>query len=549
MALQTASTVFVSQEYFDEICVENYEMFEEDSYDAAVEETLLQLQGKDLRHISTTYPESHPAIRQRISRFKSAVSSLKSCDSAAASSDCMDLETSLSILSSEICGKKRDEETTPSSGPDDPSTDTSVYLYHHLFCVEGGFLAAAEAFSFFQHHQDNCSLDILLDLLDQFPYFAAKEFLSEFQATFPSKCLAAWMSCLESNSLARQQLLLSLAYKSILRCESNKRLWMTNKNNKERPWSELLVQQIRWSPTTTASAINNNRDDNDASRICLQVCRIVSCLCTFDDFSEDSSDQHQYVQKLFRAGALSVLEDGLHQKTTPHSVVVNALRAMAIQDEVVQSMGSVVSKAKLLLVGCCCSEESSKDKEALATALIGLFRNVSANDSFKRQLGSDIHLLGALHSAMAKYKENEKLQEHAIAWLGALALRQQETAIRLASPSSGFVSLIVAAMQKFVTRASLQRQAALAIRNMAGRMRESDEQVKSFLRSEVKEALTTIAAKHMHCQDEVYAALRDLGLPVSSLHVERNGENVEIRKGPIMFGQGLQSNFRAEYDA
>ena len=507
--MTTPALPLVSQDYFDDICVENYELFSEDSYEAAVEETITQLKGKSLRHISLTHPDSEngPAIRRDISQVLFALESIKSENENAIS-----LETLDGILGSS-------------------DTASNRYLFHHIFVVNGGFGALGHAFDC--QGCDGFLLDKILRILDDFPLNADKQFRSAFQAAIPSSMLASWIACFTATeSVPRKRVLLSIAYKSIRRCEANKRLWMEQKND---PWSNILVRHLN-------EGIGSMGPDEDFSMSpTIIICKIITCLCTFDDFSEDSSDQQQYVQSLFRAGAVAALETGLEKST--HTAIVDALRALAIQDEVVQSMGPVVDKAKQRFRDrCSCNAEG---EDAMLTALVGLFRNVSANDDFKKQLGSDSLLLSTLQATMQNNTSNPQLQEHAIAWVAALALRHPDNADRLGS-SSALVAAIVHAMERFPDRSSIQRQAALAFRNIASRLR--DDQVKCALRSDVQGVLNNVAAKHMNCQDEVYAALRDLGLEVSSVHVERKGDSIQIRKGPLMFGQALQSNFRAEYD-
>ena len=149
--------------------------------------------------------------------------------------------------------------------------------------------------------------------------------------------------------------------------------------------------------------------------------------------------------------------------------------------------------------------------------------------------------------AMRDHPTAVLLQEHACGLTAALALRHPANAAVLVSQAQIPVA-IVAAMRRHPDAVPLQRQAALAIRNLVSRSPELRGPVLDMAPTE--EALRHVAGKLLACQDEVYAALRDLGLPVTSMHVQHDDDGkVTVRQGRQMFGEEHNPNFRAVYES
>jgi hypothetical protein len=224
-----------------------------------------------------------------------------------------------------------------------------------------------------------------------------------------------------------------------------------------------------------------------------------------------------------------------------------SLRAMAIQDDVVRSMvkvGVIDSAAKVLLQAVDVSHQGLP-QEVLVTSLLGFFRNVSANDDVKTTLcnGKYRSIVHCVLQAMNIFRTSVLLQEHGCGLIAAMALRKPKNAASLIS--AGAHMSIVAAMRQHVTSVTLQRQAALAIRNLVSR----SPQLRSIVLNEcdAEMALRTIAGKHLACQDEVYAALRDLGLEIRSIHVLRSDDGtLTVQESRPMFGE-RNPNFRPEF--
>jgi hypothetical protein len=298
--------------------------------------------------------------------------------------------------------------------------------------------------------------------------------------------------------------------------------------------------------------------------------QIVVALCTFDDFKtkrEGSSNGTPIVQSgnsavlaLFKADCIPIIYQIVLQCNNDERICTKdetlvsaflALRAMAIQDDVVQSMndiGVIDIAVKVLTDVVAESNNRSIEYCHLTTAIIGLLRNASANDDLKTSLcfrGKSMTVVQSTLDAMDLYKTKAVLQEHACGLFAAMALRKPKNAVALCM--AGTHKSIVNAMQHHPTSVTVQRQAALAIRNIASRSPELRSMILKDCDTEV--TLRTISAKSLQCQDEVYAALRDLGLESSSIHVHQADDGtITVQNGRPTFGL-RNPNFRPDFKA
>jgi hypothetical protein len=144
------------------------------------------------------------------------------------------------------------------------------------------------------------------------------------------------------------------------------------------------------------------------------------------------------------------------------------------------------------------------------------------------------------------------------------ALRKPANALRIIQENGP--REIMAAMGKFPNNVLVQRQGALAVRNIVSRLltkNDSDDGTNGsgcitsdmnmndinvrdvFLDLGAEVILRQITGRHQGSVDEAYAALRDLGCEVSMLKYDAD-TNTVTRKTQ-MFGE-VKSNFRAVYD-
>jgi hypothetical protein len=322
----------------------------------------------------------------------------------------------------------------------------------------------------------------------------------------------------------------------------------------------------------------------------------------------------------------------LERKEMLAASVLTALRVLAVNDEIIQTMVAlgvlpIVTNALQLGVAVVatasddksCSSTSSIKKEATTTtttainsttrsstllrkhrltaASLGLLRNLCGNDEIKTNLclgstntySDDDHhqslsalsisstpsALPHLLHAMERYPTISPIQEHACGTLTAMALRRPVNARAIID--AGGPRLIITAMKRHDEVVSVQRQGALAIRNIVSRILKdldgsgggvmtaatagsatSLEDARSEIRDRfhelgVEDVLRNITGRHQGSVDEAYAALRDLGYSVSltKFNAEdlQDGTNhVGAVSRTMMFGEKHNSNFRPVYD-
>jgi hypothetical protein len=126
---------------------------------------------------------------------------------------------------------------------------------------------------------------------------------------------------------------------------------------------------------------------------------------------------------------------------------------------------------------------------------------------------------------------------------------------------------IVSAMTKFPNNVLVQRQGALAVRNIVSRLVANSSEMQTtgsgdtssivtnntdtinvrdeFLDVGAEVVLRQITGRHQGSVDEAFAALRDLGCEVSM--VKFDAETQTMTRKTQMFGE-VKSNFRAVYD-
>lgn len=142
------------------------------------------------------------------------------------------------------------------------------------------------------------------------------------------------------------------------------------------------------------------------------------------------------------------------------------------------------------------------------------------------------------------------------------ALRKPANSLRIVQENGP--REIVAAMAKYPNNVLVQRQGALAVRNIVSRLVTNNSSVDNsdpdgsvgnamndinvkdaFLDLGAEVILRQITGRHQGSVDEAYAALRDLGCEVSMLKYDT--ETNTITRKTQMFGE-VKSNFRAVYD-
>ena len=225
-------------------------------------------------------------------------------------------------------------------------------------------------------------------------------------------------------------------------------------------------------------------------------------------------------------------------------------------------------------------------RQHLTSGAIGLVRNLCGNDEIKTtlclgaKLDASTSILPMIMHGMRLYRENATIQEHGCGTLAAMALRKPANAMRIVQDDGP--REIMLALRQFPNNVLVQRQGALAVRNIVSRLvantnsgiteastnkgnengREyndtlvGDESLEKnadnlmnvrdvFLDLGAEVILRQITGRHQGSVDEAYAALRDLGCKISM--VKYDAETKKTTTRVEMFGE-VKSNFRAVYD-
>ena len=573
--------VTISQEYFDEVCLENRDDFELSEEDA-LQDTIQQLASSSSvagqaggaqehpatklpSHLTLTFPTSPEGLRQRAinQTIQSCVARIKSFDD---NNDGNNSRSGAPLLLSETL------QTLLTTLQEDPTQRVP------RFVVYGGFDAGMELWRTHSQVCDEQLYQVLLLTLEQCA--PAREtttanlptLLEDLQRTF-LRLWPTWLATWEEETssanvnewkLERMNQILQLAILGVKHSEPNKKAFMAAKSTTSLTASPSLLlgalDKLSATPLQDGDATNPNGSSGCHERVGGPLCRLVAALCTFDDFRAPGgaaptvSSAHANVQSFHQVnGVVRIARYMQEQKET--SAAILALRAMAIHDEIVQAMVAVgvLDTSTTLFQRLLSSENHDNDSKASAaaastlealTAIVGLFRNVCANDEIKSKLCiGDKSIVPCLVASMEAHPDAAKLQEHACATMGAMALRSPRNAEFLVKQNDA-ATWIVRAMQRHPSRTTVQRQGALSLRNLVSRSTDLRPVV---IQAGAAEALKDIAAKHVSCQDEVYAALRDLGLPASLLRVEHDASGQLVMKQTEMFGE-RKSNFRPVFD-
>ena len=386
-----------------------------------------------------------------------------------------------------------------------------------------------------------------------------------------------------------------------------------------------------------------------------ECCKLIAILCRYDDFRPETSkgaglgvdssygmnvsSSHDHVLEFNREGVVPVLYDitliALTSSTKPctststdivseddivslASAAMSATRVLAVNDDIVQALVAVgvLKVIKLALeMGVKEVQEnesslSSQDpkkldqikmhRQNLTSGAVGLIRNLCGNDGIKTSLclgtnpsDPSTSSLHAILEGMRLYRDNATIQEHGCGTFAAMALRRPANAMRIVNENGP--KEIIAALGKFPNNVLVQRQGALAVRNIVSRLLKTSTATEEELADanannngtlndvegkdvavEVSKANTAddnkttakeqkdtfnvrdvfldlgaevvlrhITGRHQGSVDEAYAALRDLGCEVSMNKFDEATQT--FTRKVEMFGE-VKSNFRPVYD-
>lgn len=527
---------FVSQDYFDELCLENAELFELSESDA-INETIKQLESSNasLEHLSLTFPKSDVGKHERYQRsmFLKAVSDIKSSDGH----------------DSDVCEQLERIRTHLLEHPAIYSTLFGAHqgvttLLDVLLVRMPNIIEPNEGDSELHHKPIKMVMDTLRIALncEKSSVYSQEATKRKFQEDF-GRLIPIWIDYvhlsleIEWDSIFKNSILSDLLYLASMSCKRNedvKKKWMHCQTSRNLKLADVLFQAIDLSLES---------GDDTFYESALEGCNLISTLCTFDDFREVNepkvSSAYENVQIFQQYKAVQKLHKLL--KSISHASVVSALRSMAIQDSVVQEMVAL----GVVNTACDVLEQMTHETSSIdfLTAVTGFFRNLCANDDIKTSLCIGSHtIVPYFVDAMQKFPDATIFLEHACGTFAAMALRQPKNAEFLVKCDAH--SRVLDSMQRHTRRVTLQRQGALAIRNIASR---SPELRSILISAGADHILLANAAKHLSCQDEVYAALRDMGLEVNMMQSETNEMGEVVLTARQSFGE-INPNFRPVFD-
>lgn len=419
--------------------------------------------------------------------------------------------------------------------------------------------------------------------------------------------------------------LLQLATNATRGCESAKVAWVQSNLLPELATDALSNSTSATKRGGVAVIVSCLAMELDNIVVLIEACQLLASLCRYDDFREvtsvsnspNTSSAHDHAMEFYRAGALTFLiriakcalmkigrydpgdcsatNDGDMATTSVTSerlasAVLTALRVLAVNDEIIQTMVAlgilpIITEAlQLGLSDVKMDADVHKQRQRIVAPSLGLLRNLSGNDEIKTNLclgltndqnskSSTPSILPNVLHAMKMFSSTALIQEHACGTLAAMALRRPANARAILD--AGGPRLILTAMKRHGANVNLQRQGALAIRNIASRLLRGlsdndssdpssfvetggygDERRSSirdaFLEVGAEDVLRNIAGQHQGSVDEAYAALRDLGCKVSLVkfnadEMQDGQKSVGVAR-TMMFGQKHNANFRPVYE-
>ena len=580
--------MLISQELFDETLLESQELFEYDNDDQAVEETIseLQSQNKDARldHLSLTHPDSEQGKRDRENQ-RNFVQALES----------EDLSLAMAILINANAATKNNLATVMFA---------SLVLQHGYFQLRSKLMqrldepedsgAGSEDYELAVDELVQFLLAILSDGTTATSLAQQHPLMRELKLQLGRTLLQErWFPLFEKYPLLRLPLI-SLAKDCCNGCEANKKTLVQAGIQYQ---ATIPLEGIEIEPahdnepvgTTTVptsgsgiglwmECLPKDLNSNSKELMAKELCRLISVLGKFQVSVEPaptSSEQHvpvvssahANVKEFYKCGAVPRLFQLAQQSLETHPTmserkrkdreallcqVLSALRVMAIDNEIVQNMVTVGVLDTLNTSGSADEAPSSggdapgttNDRTLLvhqpttAAATLGLLRNLCANDDIKSTLCRQS--LASILQAMELHATNPVVQEHGCGILAAMSLRNPHNATAICHATNGAESL-VKAMKAFPNKVPLQRQACLALRNIASR--STPEEKRMILDAGAEFVLRAIAGRHQESIDEAYAALRDLGCAAVKYTVDETGK----AQGTQLFGT-VQSSFRPVYD-
>lgn len=274
-----------------------------------------------------------------------------------------------------------------------------------------------------------------------------------------------------------------------------------------------------------------------------KVCMCIRGLSIHDDLRSEMSSAYDNGRLFLKAPGLvaKLMALAAAYLTAPDlaSAALNAAKALVTTNEAVQVL-CVHGAVDLVFAIVSCEHADGGRALSLLRSAMGLMRNLAADDGKKEAflaMGGLLSMLRVL--SIEPFNMDPALMEHAMACLAQFSLRSPALSEKMVQV--GAVEVIIRTMRCFPQRDTLQRQACLCMRNIAGRCPD----LRPVLLDAGAEAALRAAGMLPTVVDEAYAALRDLNIDVQYVRVDTDGT---VKPAYEQFGNTGKLNFRAVYD-
>ena len=303
----------------------------------------------------------------------------------------------------------------------------------------------------------------------------------------------------------------------------------------------VLIADILKSSVGNEQELSDLTDLSSKASFLQEMCLTIKGLCVHDDLRRDMSsayDNGKYFLSADRvAKGLLMLAKDFVLAPRLASAALSGMKQFVLSEEAVQVICRLHG-AMELPPGILAWKEAPL---ILVRSIAGLMRNLCADDKRKNKLVQD-GILPLLVNVMTdeKYNIDVQFMDNAAACLAAISLRSQSNSRAIVE--CGAIEALIVGMRKHYDKASFQRQACLAVRNIAAR---GGETMKSTLLGLGIEGVLRNAGALQGAVDEAYAALRDLNCEVSFVSVMSDGSAAPVYE---QFGTGKKLRFNPVFD-
>ena len=239
------------------------------------------------------------------------------------------------------------------------------------------------------------------------------------------------------------------------------------------------------------------------ARLGAVACRALAAVAAADDPRAASAGAAATATKLADAGAVNALLAAL-------AAFGDEAAARAAVDGLALLAASEDAAAEIVRAGgaraCRDALRERRGSAARRRGLAGVLRHLAGDDGAKDAMCADGTLEELLEVLERFRDEDPALGEHVVACLARMALRRPANAAKIGVAGG---ALVVAAMARHPAHAGLNRQGALALRNLVAR---NPEHAAPLLAAGAEAALRAAAAADAANVDVAFAALRGLGV-------------------------------------